>query len=60
LTEAKGLLLKYFVLNPSSRYPDHRDAARAAIHTYAAFMEDHDPELAHQLRVWMRELKEKD
>lgn len=57
-TEGQNMLeRKYFVLKPrSSRARDtHAIAARAALRKYADWIADEDPELAKDLRVWVKE-----
>lgn len=54
----EGLMLKYFVLNPTSSDKSHREASRLAIETYAKFC--NNPKLAEELRRWIVTLWSKD
>lgn len=47
-----GLELKYFVLKPKGKDKYSR-ASRAAMLTYADYIEDENPSLAKDLRVWV-------
>ena len=49
--EMPGLQMKYFVLKPKGDDPYAR-ASRAAMHHYAKFIEQENPELAKELRDW--------
>lgn len=49
-----GLKLKYFVLNPCSKAvgDKHAYASRSAMRRYAVEIEDHDKQLAMELKEW--------
>ena len=59
MTEEKGLVTKYFVLNPHKETP-HGRASRVAMIAYAHVIEKHDPQLASDLRDWVNKLDIKD
>lgn len=46
-----GLVMKYFVLKPAGRTPYH-DASRMAMLAYAEAIQNENPDLAKDLRVW--------
>lgn len=50
-----GLNMRYFVLRPASHHAhdQHAHASRKAMLTYAATIEDEDPDLAAGLRKWV-------
>lgn len=49
-----SLEMKYFILKPRSKYfvDQYALASRAAMRTYAFYIEDKDPLLAEGLREW--------
>lgn len=48
---SNGLKMKYFVLKPSGNSPYHR-ASRKAMREYARYIQQENPELAHDLEKW--------
>lgn len=46
-----GLEMKYFVLKPKGS-DKYAAASRRAMRVYATFIQNENPELAHQLRDW--------
>jgi hypothetical protein len=49
-----GLLLKYFVLKPRGGSP-YEEASRAAMLTYAKVIKKENPQLAKDLREWVKQ-----
>ena len=49
---SKGLLFKYFVLNPNKKN-QYGEASRMAIKKYADVIRSDDPELASDLEAWV-------
>lgn len=52
----EGLKLIYFVLKPSSKDREHARASRAAMDTYADVIFSENPELAKEIREWVKSL----
>jgi hypothetical protein len=50
-----GLLMKYFVLNPTSSDVQFAYASRIAMAEFAAVIEPSKPQLAAALREWVRQ-----
>ena len=50
-----GLKMKYFVLNPNKQ-SEYGEASRRAIYQYADHIEETNPDLAHELRIWMGQI----
>lgn len=51
----EGLKLKYFVLNPTSSDAAYARASRIALEEFAAVIEPDNPQLAEDLRKWVRQ-----
>jgi len=49
----EGLLMKYFVLNPTSGDEAYAAASRAAMMTFATYMDKHNRTLADDIRLWV-------
>ncbi len=48
-----GLQTKYFVVKPCGAFEDpYAKASRKALKAYASAIEDENPKLAHDLRMW--------
>ncbi len=49
-----GLQMKYFVLKPRPKSADdpYANASHAAMFAYADMIEEHNPDLASELRQW--------
>ena len=54
----EGLRLKYFVLNPESKRKGdpYAFASREALWKYAHVIENENPQLASEIRMWVNEL----
>lgn len=55
---SEGLVMKYFVLNPTSKKTPYARASRQAIVTYANSIKKHDPLLSQHLLDWMYKIVE--
>ena len=55
-----GLEMKYFVVRPKAKYADdpYARASRRAMRAYAEEIETYDPELAEDLRMWVKRTEE--
>jgi len=51
-----SLVLKYFVLRPSEKDP-HGVASIVAMEKYAAEIKRHDPELSHEIILWVKRVR---
>ena len=55
IKQPQGLLMKYFVLTPLKQSP-YGEASRRACYAYADAIDQENPQLANELREWMRSL----
>jgi len=53
---SQGLVLKYFVLNPTKDDP-YGEASRQAMRTYARIIREHNAGLAFDLRAWLDDIE---
>ena len=56
MDEVKGLIMKYFVLNPTKK-DWHGKASRLAIKTYAEEIRHKNPVFAHDLDEWIKQIE---
>jgi len=51
----KRLKMKYFVLSPFSKDPEHKRASIAAVEAYARYIRRSNSDLADDLFIWIYE-----